>query len=115
MQIDYNTVNKLKDLGFRVQPHGSRKGYTRESNGDIRRDWYNYEKEEWGYKGDHYFIPTIEEVIEELGAVELSVADNGYTVARKPNTDSNKEEWRVEDKNTLQAICNLYIEVKKEK
>ena len=65
--MTYELAKQLKDAGFRVQPSGSRRGYTLTKDGKMMEDWHDYPNESWGSKGEHYFIPTLSELIEACG------------------------------------------------
>lgn len=66
--ISFKLAKELKEAGFRIQPSCDRVGYTITSSGDIRKDTRRYLTESWSFKGEHYFVPTLSELIEACGS-----------------------------------------------
>ena len=66
--MNYKLAKQLKEAGFRVPSPvfpqvADKQGYT-DTGDEILRDYYDYHKESWNYEGEHYFIPTLSELIE---------------------------------------------------
>ena len=118
--MDYKLAKELKNAGFRIKPCIVRDGFT-EKGGVVKNDLYNYNKDpNWRCDGEHYFIPTLSELIEACFVVkdesdgrysfnlERRIIDNDgmLEVQWRANRDSINGEWRATPE---EAVARLWL------
>lgn len=125
--IDFKLASELKDAGLRLPPGTDRDGYTKLPNGEVKQDRYDYESESWHFKGEHYFIPTLSQLIEVVRTRDKRY--KYFTLGYLENTKDNKG-WSAEihedhdpypsiihqsdfEKSPEEAVSNLFIILKK--
>ena len=110
--MNYKLAKQLKEAGFRVLSPvfpqvADKQGYT-DTGDEILRDYYDYHKESWNYEGEHYFIPTLSELIEACG--------NGF---KHLHRGVGEKEWSARGeietisygKTPEEAVARLYIKL----
>ena len=127
--MNYKLAKQLEKAGFRVKSPvfpqvADKQGYT-DTGDEILRDYYDYHKESWNYEGEHYFIPTLSELIEACGdEFQLTKWDCHNKIEKKVDykwiasteiyyDDRGYQSDIGEGKTPEEAVAKLYIELNK--
>jgi len=111
--MDYELAKQLKEAGLRLPPSTDRDGYTVLRNGQVEQDKYEYEEERWQLNGNHYFIPTLSELIEACGRDFDRLERIGNT--NTWNVKGFFSDIETEGETPEEAVAKLWLELNKKK
>ena len=83
---DDEVARKLHEAGLRIPLTRDRTGFTVNNVGAVQEDTYSHATKSWGVAGEHYVIPTTDELIDACG-------DRFGSLDRKYNASGETTGW----------------------